>query len=124
MSSSSIFSRARLREVACFDFEADLRELAPGSYRLYMDIGTDAARDIFELYSYQETDLPEETAGTRTYRIIRTRGHSQYILEITDASVPLQAMGTEAPAGQEEKPETEAPAEPSAETDETQKNED
>ena len=109
---------------ACFDFEADLRELAPGSYRLYMDIGTDAARDIFELYSYQETDLPEETAGTRTYRIIRTRGHSQYILEITDASAPLQAMGTEAPAGQEEKPETEAPAEPSAETDETQKNED
>ena len=115
---------------ACFDFTAELSELAPGSYRMYLDIGTDAARDIFELYNYQESELPEETAGTRTYRIVKTKGHSQYILEITDSSVqaaPLQALSMGAPdsaeadlPAEEQQVSEEAQPEVPAETTETE----
>ena len=65
-----------------FNTDCDLTNLSTGTYRIYIDVSTTQARDIFEMYSIQ--DLGEITgyANGHTYRLTKTNTRSRYLLTI------------------------------------------
>ena len=65
-----------------FNADCDLTNLSTGTYKVYIDVSTDNARDIFEMYSIQDTDDIVGYANGHTYRLTKTNTRSRYILTI------------------------------------------
>ena len=79
---------------ACFKAETDLAGLKDGTYRMYLDIRTDKARDIFELYSISDVSLPSSVSGKRSYSIEKSPVRSRYVLTVSTASTVAQPSGS------------------------------
>ena len=67
---------------ACFDGSIDLASLSEGTYTLYLDLKTDSARDIYELYSLRDMDPVTDTYQGRTYTIAKGKIHDRFELTI------------------------------------------
>lgn len=67
---------------ACFTLSADLTSLEKGTYSIWLDTATDAARDVFSLYSYYALDVKPVTYNGRTYTITKSKVHNRYVLTI------------------------------------------
>ena len=65
-----------------FTTDADLTQLAKGTYRIYIDVSTTSARDIFEMYNLQGQEDITCTKDGRTYTLQCTNVRSRYILTI------------------------------------------
>ena len=66
---------------ASFDLDADLSDLAPGKYRLWLTITTDQFHDTFELYSFSSTVYSDET-GEKDTELIPTDTRYRYEMVI------------------------------------------
>ena len=67
---------------ACFDVDIDLRGLDEGTYGMFLDLQTDAARDIYEMYDIREMKEVKETMQGRIYTLSKTAVHDRYVLTI------------------------------------------
>ncbi len=65
-----------------FNTDCDLTNLSSGTYRVYIDVSTTQARDIFEMYSIQDSDEITGYANGHTYRLTKTNTRSRYLLTI------------------------------------------
>ena len=69
---------------ASFRIEADLSNLEPGMYRMYLDIKTKESRDIFEICNLRrKEDLVSETED-RKITLAKENTHSRYVLSVID----------------------------------------
>lgn len=66
---------------ASFDLSADLKDLASGTYRVYIRIETDQYSDIFEMYSNSKNSYSGESEG-RTFTLNRTNTRLRYELTV------------------------------------------
>ncbi len=65
-----------------FHTDCDLTNLPSGTYRVYIDVSTTQARDIFEMYSIQDSGDITGSANGHTYRLTKTNTRSRYLLTI------------------------------------------
>ena len=65
-----------------FHADCDLTNLSSGTYRVYIDVSTTQARDIFEMYSIQDSGDITGYANGHTYRLTKTNTRSRYLLTI------------------------------------------
>ncbi len=65
-----------------FNADCDLTNLSSGTYRIYIDVSTTQARDIFEMYSIQDVGEITGYANGHTYRLTKTNTRSRYLLTI------------------------------------------
>lgn len=69
-------------ERACFDVAIDLQLLPEGTYTMFLDLKTDEARDIYEMYDIRDMQEVKETDKGRIYTLSKTAVHDRYILTI------------------------------------------
>lgn len=69
-------------ERACFDVSIDLHQLDEGSYTLFLDLKTDTARDIYEMYDIRDMKEVKETDHGRVYTLAKANAHDRYVLTI------------------------------------------
>ncbi len=65
-----------------FNSDCDLTNLPNGTYRVYIDVSTSQARDIFEMYSIQDSGDITGYANGHTYRLTKTNTRSRYLLTV------------------------------------------
>ncbi len=65
-----------------FNADCDLTNLSSGTYRIYIDVSTTQARDIFEMYSIQDVGEITGYANGHIYRLTKTNTRSRYLLTI------------------------------------------
>ncbi len=65
-----------------FNANCDLTSLSTGTYKVYIDVSTNNARDIFEMYNIQDSQDIVGYANGHTYRLTKTNTRSRYILTI------------------------------------------
>ncbi len=65
-----------------FNVDCNLTNLSSGTYRIYIDVSTTQARDIFEMYSIQDVGEITGYANGHTYRLTKTNTRSRYLLTI------------------------------------------
>ena len=69
--------------MASFSADADLSGLPAGTYRMYLEVTTDACHDIFELYNTMDFACASETEN-RTYSMRSTETRCRYLLEVQE----------------------------------------
>ena len=69
-------------ERACFNVAIDLQVLPEGTYTMFLDLKTDEARDIYEMYDIRDMQEVKEVDKGRIYTLSKTKVHDRYILTI------------------------------------------
>lgn len=72
---------------SCFALSADLSELDPGVYRVYLDVQTDSWHDIYEMYNYRPVDASMQEVESRTYSLTADKVRSRYLITVTDTGL-------------------------------------
>ena len=72
---------------ANFKADIDLKALKPGSYRMYLDLKTETARDIFELYNYRRKESLSFEDEARSAVLSVSPVHSRYEITVHDLTL-------------------------------------
>ena len=72
---------------ANFRLTCDVSDLKPGTYRIYLDVKTDAARDVFELYNMRRKEAITSETETLGVDLHCETTHSRYVLKLTDLTL-------------------------------------
>ena len=85
--SESVSEEEAEPDAADFTAETDLRELEPGRYRMYLDLKTREARDIFEVCNPEREEALEYETESASYTLEKSPVHNRYEITVRDLTL-------------------------------------